>query len=254
MIEHDSILWLVLLFIALLYIGAPLHIRISQRFAAHPELEALDLKQLDPAIAQFLMSHTVELFNLGFDEPTLVQIPSPGPNIRSYLIMLVNRQKGDKAMVTAMVAPPLGRSVLYFEFSTRFESGEVFDTHNIGELLFPPGPKKVRTQVPQVRDAKRLYQLHNYVMDKHGLGGKKVLYESGKALEFIADFVFIESFEDYARRGLMYYDPGADCYRPTLKGAFLRTWALLQPIKAFRNAALRRRARKIVEEFEQGIR
>jgi hypothetical protein len=87
-------------------------------------------------------------------------------------------------------------------------------------------------------------------MDKHGATGRKVMYEPGKGLEFLSRMVLIESYEDFVRRGLMYHDQLTDCYRPTMKGAFLMTWALMQPIKAFRNMALKRKARKVVNEFE----
>jgi hypothetical protein len=233
------------------YIGAPLHIRFGQKHSAHPSFESLDFEKLDPSIAEFFMSYTAELFNLGFDEPTLVHIPKPTSGVTSYLIMLVNRRSGDKAMVTAVVAPRFGRKTLFTEFSTRFESGQVFNTHNVPELLYPSSLETIRTQVPQVQDANRLYKLHIYVMDKYAAQGRKVMYEPDKALEYLARYAFIETFENYVKRGLMWYDQQTDCYRPSTKGAFLMTWALMQPMKAIRYAALRKRARKILEEFEQ---
>jgi hypothetical protein len=248
MIDYEPFI-LVLLVVVLLYIGAPLHIRFSQKHHAHPNLESLDFDRIDPSIREFFMSRTAELFDLGFDEPTLVHIPRPTTDIKSYLIMLVNRRSGDKAMVTAVVAP--GRQVLYTEFSTRFENGQVFNTHNVPELLYRSNLQTVRTQVPQVQDANKLYKLHIYIIDKHAAQGRKVLYEPDKALEYLAGHAFIETFENYVTRGLMFYDHRTDCYRPTTKGAFLMTWGLMQPMKAIRYVALRRRAREIMEEFEQ---
>jgi hypothetical protein len=167
--------------------------------------------------------------------------------------MLVNRQTGDKAMVTAALGHGVTQiQTCYVEFSTRFETGEVFNTLNSSELnAFRPGPKTTRTQVPLLGDPHVLYELHRFVMSKHGAGGRKVLYEPGEALDYLARFAFIKSYEQQVERGWLYYDEGGDCYRPTLKGAYLMTWGLLQPFKAFRKSALHRRARQILEEFGQ---
>jgi hypothetical protein len=252
MILNEPVIWLIAVLLILFYIAAPLYVRFGTRHSANPSFGRLELEQLDPPVADFLRSHTLELLNLGFDELTLVHIPDATPHETSYLILLVNRQSGDKAMVTATIPKhSLVRPVLYFEFSTRFENGTAFDTVNVQELLYPPDSETVRTQVPQVSDVRQLYQLHKYVMDKHGMVGGKVLFQPGKALDYLARFVFIQTFESKARRGLMFYDPGSNCYFLTLKGAFLMTWALLPPIKGFRYSMLRRRARKIMAEFEQ---
>jgi hypothetical protein len=253
MILDQPFIWLIAVLLILFYIAAPLYVRFAMRHSANPSFGRLELEQLDPPVAEFLKSHTLELLNLGFDEPTLVHIPDAVPHVTSYLILLVNRQSGDKAMVTAVISETHGLvlQILYFEFSTRFENGKVFDTLNGRELLYPPDSETVRTQVPRVNDVKQLYELHKYVMEKHGMVGGKILFEPGKALEYLARSAFIEAFESQARRGLMFYDPPGNCYFPTLKGAFLMTWALLPPIKAFRYAMLWKRARKIMAEFEQ---
>src|SRR5258707_11426229 len=140
MTEHlDFFIWPLAL-LAVYYLGFPLLIRLQQRFPAHPKLMELDFEKIDSSLGDFLMTQTKALFEIGFDEPTLVQIPNSAPHVNSYLIMLVNRHTGDKAMVTAIVSQGLvPLQVLYLEFSTRFDSGEVFDTHNATEIpAFPP--------------------------------------------------------------------------------------------------------------------
>src|SRR6266536_2542650 len=126
--DFDFLLWL-LTFIPAYYLGVPLLVRLQQRFPAHPKVMELDFGKLDSSLAEFLTTRTTALFALGFDEPTLVQLPNPAPHVTTYLIMLVNRQTGDKAMVTAIVGRGLvPLQTLYLEFSTRFDTGEVFDT------------------------------------------------------------------------------------------------------------------------------
>jgi hypothetical protein len=247
----DNIYWLLLL-IPAIYLGIPLMIRFQQKMQAHPALEELDFDRLSPSISQFLMNQTKTLYALGFDEPTLVQLPKPVTNVTTYLVMLVNRNAGDKAMVTAVLGHgPAPLQTCQVEFSTRFDTGEVFDTHNAPILMaFPPLPRAIRTQVPILKDLQKLYALHNYVMSKHAPKGMKFLYDPGTALDYLTQFTFIKSYDGQVQRGLLYFDQGEDVYRFTVKGAYLVTWGLMQPIKAMRFAALHKRARTILEEFE----
>jgi hypothetical protein len=246
----DLLLWLFLILIPVFYLGMPLLVRFQQRMAAHPRLTELDLHTLEPSIATFLTAQTRALFEFGFDEPTLVQIPSPAANVSAYLIMLVNRPSGDKAMVSVVAADRAGLRTSYVEYSTRFESGDVFNTLNSGELLpFPPAPQTFRTQVPTVTDPGQLYEIHKFVMQEHGPAGKKVVYEPDEALDYLARVCLIESYEKNVARGWMYYDSEGDCYRPTLRGAYRLTWGLMEPFKSMRKAAMLRRAKTVLEEF-----
>jgi len=249
--DIQIVFWFLLLLIPAYYLGMPLVIRFQQRVAAHPNFTPLDFYQLSPVMSQFLMSRTKCLFDMGFEEPTLVQVPNAVPHVSAYLIMLVNRPAGDKAMVSVVVSEQAAMQACMVEFNTRWDTGQVFNTHNIPELLWPPEPMSVRTQVPSLQDPRKLYQLHTFIMNKHGLAGKKVLYGPEEALDYLARFAFREPCEEKVRRGWYYFDPAKDCYRPTLKGAYLLTWGLMQPFKAFRKLALLRRERKTLEEFEQ---
>ena|SRR5436190_23348235 len=114
MILNEPVIWLIALLLIFFYIAAPLYVRFGMRHSANPSFGRLELEQLDPQVAEFLKSHTLELLNLGFDEPTLVHIPDASSYVTSYLILLINRQSGDKAMVTAMMPR---RIVLSIRFS-----------------------------------------------------------------------------------------------------------------------------------------
>src|SRR5258708_24573754 len=206
--------------LAVFCLGLPLLICLEHRYPAHPKLMELDFEEVDPSLGDFLMTQTKALFKIGFDEPTLVQIPNFVPQINSYLIMLVNRQSGDKTMVTALVSqglvPPL--QVLYLEFSTRFDSGEVFCTHNATEIqAFPPHPKEVPTQVPPVEDSQELYRLHTFVISKHQVQGKKVLYEPVQALAYFARFAFLKSCAQQIKTGWLLVHPQTDSEPPASK-------------------------------------
>jgi hypothetical protein len=253
--ELDSWLWLLLL-IPAYYLVIPVIVGLQQRYPATPIVTELKLEELEKAHSEFLMTQTNALFALGFDEPTLVRLPALTPVVSAsaYLIMLVNRQAGDKAMVTAMVTSHglVKLQTLYLEFCTNFEGGEEFNTHNIPRVLaLPPAPLAVRTQVPMVEDPRELHQLHKFVMRKHDATGKKIMYEPGQALEHLIRCAFTKQYKVQVERGWMYYDQKSDHYRITLRGAYRITWGLMQPFKALRAMALKRRAKRILEEFHE---
>jgi len=175
-------------------------------------------------------------------------MPAQVPNVRTYFVMLAHPGEGDKAMVTAMFASG-NLSTKYVEFSTRFENGRSFDTMNSKVLnAFPPSPGHTRTQVPSVQDPVELYRLHCYVMARGGTDGRKIVYGETDALTYLAG-VMVESYEKQVKNGILYRDAAGSVYRPTLRGAFWMTWGLLQPMKAFREQAVRSRERQILAEL-----
>jgi hypothetical protein len=247
--------WLLLL-IPAYYLGMPLAIWPFQIFPGHPRLVELDTRHLGSELTHFLKTRMVDLFELGFTEPTTVRMPNSAPLVSNYLVLMVNRKTGDKAMVTAIVGGgPVPDRALYVEFSTRFETGEVFNTHNCAILgAFPPAPKTVRTQVPSVIDVKELYEVHQFVMSKRAVRAEKVLYEPGQALEYLIRYAFLKIYDDQVKRGWFAYDANSDYYRPTLQGAYLIAWGLMQPFKAIRTMAMHWRAARILREFDLACR
>jgi len=254
MVEHVDwlVLW-ILVPLGLFYLGVPLWIRARQRLAAHPAVRELELEALDPEIAAFLMGKTRELFALGFDEPALLELPAPVPNITVYLVLLVNRATGDKAVVMALVgSAAVAIQSLYVEFSTRFDDDQLFATLNSEELsALPPSPATVRTQVPGVQDVRELYELHRYVILRRDVVARPQLFPPGGAIDYLVRFAFEKEYERAVRRGWLYYVASGDYYLPTLVGAYLMTWGLLQPAKFFRTVALRQRERRLLAEFRR---
>jgi hypothetical protein len=251
LLSHFPLIYWVLGLILIFYLGLPLVIWLQQKMPAQPVLEELEFNHLTARHAEFLTRHTAALYDLGFDEPTIVQIPKPMANVSCFLVMMVNRKAGHKATVSLVIghgAVPIETS--YVEYNTRFEAEETFNTLNSKELMaFRPGPSTVRTQVPSIESAEELYRVHEFVIDAQGVYGNKLVYEKGKALDYLANVVFIKTYERQVERGLMWHDSRHDVYRFTMKGAYLVTWGLLPPFKALRMAAMRRRGARLVEEF-----
>ena len=235
------------------FLVMPLIVRSTWTMAARPDFKVLDLKATDPAIARFLAGHAQTLLDLGFDEPTHLRLPNATPNVTAYLVTLVNRQSGDKAMVTVIIGDGLPRQeTWYVEFSTRYDTGEVFDTLNSAELNpFPPGPQAVRTQVPGVRDVEELLDLHRFVQANHAPAGRPWVFEPGTVVEYLAEYAWAKPFGREVARGTLSLNAAGDTYRMTLFGAYRIVVGLLEPFKAFRQLAMRRAERRILAEFRR---
>lgn len=253
--EIVETLYLVLLLVGLFYLVMPMVLRSQQRYPARPDLRPLGFDSLDPTVSRFLTSRSEEVLRLGFAEPTLVRIVNQAPNVMSYLVMLVNRERGDRAMVTVIVGTglkPLRTS--YVEYSTRFESGRVFNTHNSGTLpAFAPAPQATRTQTPSVRDPEELYRLHQFVMDRDEAEGPKVMYDQGKALDYLVEYAFIKVYDVQVARGWLRYCLDENAYRPTVLGAYRLVWGLLPPFKWLRQLLLVRSEKAVLRAFRHTV-
>jgi hypothetical protein len=244
----NPLLWLLLAMLAY-YLIVPLRILFRQKIQAHPRFEALDFNQLTPTVSEFLMNQTRDLLALGFNEPALMQVPNAVTNLSVYQIMLVNRGSGDTAQVTTVIGHQTVAQSFNVQFRTRFDAGEGFVTLNTQSLIAPsPLPNITRTQVPMITDCRELFGLHNYITSKYCRPRKKVLYDPGRAVEYLSDIVR-EYREAQVQRGWLSYDRRNDIYRYTVKGAYLETWGFLQPFKPLRHAAMHMRARRILREF-----
>lgn len=249
--EDPTLIYWIVGFVAVYFLGTPLLILLGQKMSANPACEELQMHSLDPKLAEFLMEKTTTLYELGFDEPTLIHLPSPVAGVKGYLIMLVNRPAGDKVMVTALVSDATpGIQTWYVEFSTRYVTNQCVDTLNSSELsAFQQGPENIRSQVPSVTDVNELYRLHQYQMKTSGISARKMLYEPGQAVAYLKEYALKKSYEEQVAKGWLRYDADDDCYRPTIKGAYLMTWGQLHPMKWFRIQAMKKREAEILADF-----
>ena len=220
--------------VAALLTSASPSIRFQQVLPAHPELEELDLRRVDRGVV-VPPTWTEALLDLGFAEPVLLRIPEPAPNVTAYLILVVNRATGDKAMATALIgtwADPDPDVVRRVQHPVRRRDGVRHAELGRVERL-PIGPADGPQARPlTVQDPAELYALHRYVMETRPADGSPWVFPPGEAVEYLLEYAFGQSYEEQARRGILYYDRRADSYRPTLYGAYRMTWGLAAAVQA----------------------
>lgn len=253
-------LFVVIIGIAVTYIGGPILIYFTQKMKARPRFETLEPSQMPGPVADYVYSTANALRDAGFTPESYLCLPDAVPNVKAYLILLANHAAGDKAMVTALMSEmpdmPATLGTVYVEFSTRYASGRLVDTMNSRQLSsFPALPHEVKNQFPAIQDPLRLYEIHRHIMAKHaGIADndRKVMFEPGSAAAYLAQ-VMAQGYEEQAAVGIMRRTVEADeeIYRPTWYGAFRMTWGLMFPFQSMRRAAISRKSAAILDAFRR---
>ena len=243
---------------AFLYLVTPIIIKFSNVVKGSPTLERMDPAHWPPGVADMMRRHEHDLYNMGFEISERFSMTGAATNVANLLTMFVDRKSGDKAMLTAMWALNNGvwkLTTIYLEFSTRFRDGRCFDTLNsqIPSGTFARGPQDVKTQMPQIKDARELYRVHLYVMRQHAATGgaaEKVTFPPGGAENYLRR-MWRESHDEQVKFGRYVYNQNKDVYTPSWKGAYLMTWRMLWPFSRIVRAKMNRNAQILVAQMRQ---
>jgi len=255
----QTLVFIVGVSIALLYVVFPVIIRFTLRQSANPKLVAFhaDDPKLPRAVVDHLWNVIEELEPLGFEQVQGLFLPNASPRVKLFSFLLVHRRNKDAVFVMAAYAQtPDGTRLhtAHLDIGTRFRDGSMVSTSNSQVAgAFPLRPRQTKTRLPMVKDAARLYRLHRAVLKSHEVAAGKILRLDEEFDGDIAAYLhrsMEEELEDAAAAGYMYRSAYETVYRPTWKVAFLMTWAQLWPWKAIRAARLKSEGRRLLEQLE----
>ena len=253
---RDLFFWVFLL-VGLPYLFFPLLILFGQKMEARPQFLPILPEAIPPSALTFLLNSADTLETCGFHPEAYLSLPNQMANIRVVLVLLVDRERGDKAAVTTILAKqPDGteKANSYVEFSTRFASGRLVDTMNSAVLgTFDPLPNETKTTFANQKDLHLLCNLHRFIIsdvEKIPASDAPVTYEPGKAVEYFTG-VLVKGYDEQVERGVLRLDEKNGVYRPTIVGAYKMTWRLLFPLKQILTAKRDARARQILAEYQK---
>lgn len=243
------------------YVGMPLLVLTQQKFEARPKMIRFDVDDFDwPAEIDQLFTEAVDdLAESGFEVVDGLFLPSAVQNVKTALILLVNRTEKDAAMVTAMYAQPVSSGslkTLYVEFSTQFDDGLVYDTNNSSQMsAFPQRADTELHQFVRVKDATTLYQIHQAILERDGRSRSQKVMRfdrdfGGDAVAFLQN-AMAEEFDDAADIGYLKRVEGGNNFAPTLKGAFLMVWKELWPWKLIRQMQRNQKAQSLLADLNR---
>jgi hypothetical protein len=251
------ILGIGLLVLLVPYVVGPLLIHRTMKMSAEPRLLpfALDHPSLPLEVARDFQTVADQLRPAGFEPIAGFALPEQTPKVRAILLFLANRRARDVALASAMytdkpAGPP--QRIFYVEFVSHFRDGTVVHTNNAPQRgVFGPRPTHTAGRFPMVKEAGRLYRLHEALVERHPSGVKRFRLDeefAGDAQAAVAAGL-VEEMEAQLTTGYLYLSPQEKVFRPTWKGAFLMTWKLLWPAKAIRQLRQEREATRLMAEL-----
>jgi hypothetical protein len=250
----ELILILIGAFLFFTYFLAPLMIRYSLRQSVPGHMESLDPNEVPEEASAFLAETSQRLAAAGFQSETILKIKGMAPYLTTVVACFTKKPEQDSGGAFAVFEERgEGRRLvsLYVEFCTEFEDGREVCTNNGFDVApFGWGRDKMVFQVPPVRDAVELYEVHSRIMAAAGgIPPARRDAPSGPDLPQRLREGIQTDLAQKEKEGIFYYDPQADTYRPTWKGAYIMTWAQLWPFRAIRRILRDRRAEKLLADL-----
>jgi hypothetical protein len=244
MMLSDTTLTLIILVAVLGFasvaIRSPIRTRLKNWLSADSGFEPCEGNHLGPDVARIIAA----LRELGFVLCGHWH-HSGHSHATGQITLMEHPQTLDVAKVMVVVTATHRDVTLVFE--TRFEDGtKVGTANNQITAGLPSLPETTSLWLPEVRDARQLYRVHDQVRDRVGLGKKRLSIGPDPA-------AFLTAGRDhmlarFVETGYYYLDEPRGVYRPTWKGAVLMTWRLLWPIRPLYRAWRRRPTRRLLRE------
>jgi len=236
-------MYIFLFIIAMLYLGGPIAVWLTQRQAANPQMQAYGFSLQTPGY-EFLTATAERLRAMGFELVGYFGLVGQTKNVNMFLAYLIHRGNGDLA-VAAMARTTQGTGTQLVEFATRFTDGSGIAT---GNSKTPGVYRRPRTKpvyhFPWVSDPARLYQFHQQLILRDCVAKKKDVPAPGKEADRLLDSMRQE-MKDQVFAGILQLDSSRAWYKPTLVGAFVMTYKLLFPFKQIRGAMKQSKMRQL---------
>jgi len=231
-----------LVFVALPFI---IHQTVRMDITALAEPHALDHPE-DEAVFD-RCDH--DLAPVGFDPAGRIELKLVA-DVPAAAALYVNATERTLAMAVVM-RPENLPAKRYVEFSTDLTDGRQFNTANSDELDTPvvlPTKRSLRT--PWITDPQELWRLHRGWLRRDAGGNTRRPVPLGLTPEALLEGEFRRDFTAHVQRGTWRPDDDrVDVFRPSLRSAFLMTWAELPPFKQVRVARKRRHDRALADQL-----
>jgi hypothetical protein len=249
---------------AIHFLLTPLMMSAAFHLEANPTINVIDPVEvpLPPVVQDHFSQVDAELHRRGFEDRGTSLLPSAAPNVTTFVRSYTNGSARISAMTTSMfwmmkTKPAAGiKHVAYVAFTTRYEGGEVFTTHNARiPGSFPRQPQTLKVRIPWIADVGQLYDVHLAITNaKASRGRKRLLLDHvyGGDVAAYAQGVMREEMEQAADAGYLRLTRDGTQYVKPLRGAYLMAWKQMPPIKQLLARRDRRRVQPILHEVGVG--
>jgi len=210
-----------LIFIAMLYIAAPIFIYCVQKLPARVSFEAVDEASFLSDRSDKFNALDHELKALGFEyigSSTLLDTHN-----KTYFSLYANSEHNTTAMLVSMSSKV--DSFTYVEFSQLYADGTVLDVSNAPVVpVYPKMDLKTAARFPQIYDAEKLYSIFLKLKLSLNNTSPSIGYKRAYGFKKVEAFIAKES-DELVKLGYCKSATDSDGKRSlTFKGACVFTW------------------------------
>jgi len=236
------------------YLLLPLLIKSSFKQRADPHFDYYDPEESLPPlpVIQLLDRTSEQMKQAGFSLVDYISLPDQMPNVVAIGALFANYQENDAAMAVMIWAFEGNVKIQneHVEFSTEFDDGSIVDTNsNVQEGAFAPVENKWILQFPRVKDAAKLYRVHQRALQEFTSGKTKKRLPPEDLLVEGARQGMINELTGQIGTGYLYLDADGEYFRPTWKGAYLMCWKMMWPVSTVRRILRNRKANSLLAEW-----
>lgn len=239
----------------------PVFTRLRTRFEAAPQIVLFDpaVEPL-PLSIQERSTHLHEVMaKLGFERIAGAVLPNVATNVKCICLYYAQPDSREWAHHT-IVYFCLGKRTRIFQeflaYSVDFKQHILkgLQTNNSQHWgPFPLPDYLCFTVFPHVTDLLRLYELHQRLLERHGVGvSQHARYLQEECDGDLARYIHLSQnyyYECLVGKGFLWFDAKRNCFRLTWKAAYLGIVCELWPFKGLRRRLLLARAKRLEDEL-----
>jgi hypothetical protein len=231
------------------WVVVPINIHRNQHMTQQPNLRHATADDITPELSQLLQTVLPQFRAEGFESAAMTCNADTVPNVRSVQATLVNRATNDVAMILG--AWGKGTRALVYAVRSEFADDTIVTTgvhRSIG--VFTRDPADDSVGFSRLSDIHALCEFHRRRLRHLGIENRaRRLLPPGAEIDRL-NREWQRTTARLVRTGYKYFDPSAQVFRYTWKGAFLSAWRLTQPIKGWRIQRRDRRALALWHELK----
>lgn len=244
---------LILLYIAVLYVVTPMIIKYKHFYKRFGEPQRLFPHAFPTEISNYFIRIETELAALGFTSKVYFKDSGRTNNSTTYYSLCINYATQEYAIVAFVTVKNslVKKSFPLIFINTEYQGGTKVITHNSSQpRVFKKRENRKVRHIPNCQNIGLLYQIHQQYVNEIGISEGRVLPPEGKE-EFYFYNQSVEEFDAQIRAGYYYYDPKANEYRLTFKGAYIVGWKLIWPIKQLQMYMLNSEAQQVIKQLNR---
>ena len=222
----------------------PFAVKASHWVSGTFSIQAVPEDSLDLEIRAFLEKARAEFEALQFEFIGYMTISDYMPNMSTWFALFIDEQGRTPAMA-AVIRQKTGKTLPYYEFTSRYSNGRVINVNNSPMLGSYRNPDKSTYRYPKINTVRQLYDIHRWVSSHDKRAIDPVEFDRDRAAEVLTE-ALISELKLQQKFGYYAFNEDTARFQLTWKGAFVMTEKNVFPVKNILNQRDLAAARKAI--------